>query len=112
MMSDGSNTWSAVVPPKILSPAHGTSGLAARLTLTLETSAFQAANETHVSTDWEIWDVNTGKLVWSNPNDSLNKTLKLVPMLLLGGGRKLSIRVRHKTATRASEWSDPVIVQT
>lgn len=71
----------SISPPVFISPVLGSE--VSRM-FTIETDRFSVTRgffDTHVSTDWEIWDGpnRTGAKVWASNGDTVNKTKIVVP---------------------------------
>ncbi|WP_417552091.1 phage tail protein [Marinomonas fungiae] len=96
-----------VAPPTLISPVNNAPNIVEQPTLTASSfKTFPSNVDSHVSTDWELYDANNN-LVYSSYNNTTNKTsLKLGVGVLRDGGRGYKWRVRYKGASLGlSEWS-------
>lgn len=82
-----------------------TSALAApRFTTSAFSNSFSA--ETHAQTDWEVYKVSDGSLVYSSLADTTNLEEIVIPFGFLEEATEYNVRAKHRAATIESGWSD------
>lgn len=113
LLGDGSITYPAVGTPALVAPVNGLNNVLVALGLVLQTTTAVIAKGTHVSTDYEIrtGPNGTGTVRWS-AYGSLSLLSLSVPALSLLGGQTYYLRIRHRTATDASDWSADIVITT
>lgn len=100
-----------VTTPTMTSPTNGATGIAETPSLATSAFAMSAGTDTHVSTDWQLFDGPnaTGNLVYSSLNNTVNKTSITVPAGVLSTNKKYYARARHNTGSSgSSSWSNEI----
>lgn len=115
-MDQFGSSWGAIIPPTIVQPTDGATGISVALSLLMGTTPFLVVQgtDTHASTDWEIRDApdGGGNVVWASYADS-NLLTRLLPILTLSVGRDYYVRARHNGATLGpGVWSPDSHIRT